>query len=96
MIDGSQVAANNVVVMSVAVQSTAARDSHGTVVPLPIVIGSGQAWVFRNGVMRQGHVEPAERERTDDIAHGGGPSDPLAPGRTWVEVLPNSRGPQIH
>lgn len=96
LIDGSQVAATNVVVMSVAVQSTAARDSHGTVVPLPIVIGSGQAWVFRNGVLVKGKWSRASENAPMTLQTTTGQVIPLAPGRTWVEVLPNSRAPLIH
>ena len=96
LIDGSQVAATNVVVMSVAVQSTAARDSHGTVVPLPIVIGSGQAWVFRNGVLVKGKWSRASENAPMTLQTTTGQVIPLAPGRTWVEVLPNSRAPLVH
>ncbi|HEY8728977.1 MAG TPA: DUF3048 domain-containing protein [Acidothermaceae bacterium] len=96
LIDGSQVAATNVVVMSVAVQSTAARDSHGTVVPLPIVIGSGQAWVFRNGMVVKGKWSRASENAPMTLQTTTGQVIALAPGRTWVEVLPSSRAPLIH
>jgi len=96
MIDGSQVAATNVVVMSVGVQLTSARDSHGTVVPLPIVIGSGLAWVFRNGVLVKGKWSRASENAPMTLQTTTGQVIPLAPGRTWVEVLPSSHAPLIH
>jgi hypothetical protein len=94
LLDGSQVSAANVVVMSVAVASTSAHDSHGSVVPLPVVIGSGTVWVFRDGVMVKGTwSRPTESSPMKLTASSGQPIT-LAPGRTWVEVLPNSRQPK--
>jgi hypothetical protein len=95
LIDGSQVSATNVVVMSVAVQNTAAHDSHGTVVPLPIVIGKGQVWVFRNGVMVKGTWSRPSENSPMKLQTSTGQIIALAPGRTWVEILPNNRLPQI-
>jgi len=95
LIDGSQVSTTNVVVMSVSVQNTAAHDSHGTVVPLPVVIGSGQVWVFRNGLVVKGTWSRAGENAPMKLQTSTGQIIALAPGRTWVEVLPNSRLPQI-
>jgi len=95
LIDGSQVSATNVVVMSVAVRNTGARDSHGTVVPLPLVIGSGQVWVFRNGLMVKGTWSRPSEAASMKLFTSNGQIIALAPGRTWVEVLPNTRLPQI-
>jgi Protein of unknown function (DUF3048) N-terminal domain/Protein of unknown function (DUF3048) C-terminal domain len=95
LIDGSQVTATNVVVMSVGVKNTSAHDSHGTVVPLPVVIGSGQVWVFRNGVVVHGTwIRPNENSPMKLVTTTG-QVIPLMPGRTWVEVLPNSSLPKI-
>ncbi len=94
LIDGSQVSASNVVIMSVGVTNTAAHDSHGTVVPLPLVIGSGTAWIFRNGMVIKGSWNrPSEDSETTFQA--GSSVIPLTPGRTWVEILPNSAQPKI-
>lgn len=95
LIDGSQVSSTNVVVMSVSVQNTAAHDSHGTVVPLPVVLGSGQVWVFRNGLVEKGTWSRAGENAPMKLQTSTGQIIALAPGRTWVEVLPNSRLPQI-
>jgi Protein of unknown function (DUF3048) N-terminal domain/Protein of unknown function (DUF3048) C-terminal domain len=96
LIDGSQVTATNVVVMSVAVQNTSAHDSHGTVVPLPVVIGSGQVWVFRNGVVVHGTWSRPNENSPMKLVTTSGQVIPLMPGRTWVEVLPNSSLPRIN
>ena len=95
LIDGHQVSSVNVVVMSVAVRNTGARDSHGTVVPLPVVIGSGQVWVFRNGLMVKGTWNRPSENAPMKLFTATGQIIALAPGRTWVEVLPNTRLPQI-
>ncbi|HZV27345.1 MAG TPA: DUF3048 domain-containing protein [Acidothermaceae bacterium] len=96
LIDGSQVTATNVVVMSVSVRNTSAHDSHGTVVPLPVVIGSGQVWVFRNGVVIHGTWSRPNENSPLKLQTTAGQVIPLMPGRTWVEVLPNSSLPRIN
>ena len=95
LIGGSQVSTTNVVVMSVGVQNTSAHDSHGTVVPLPVVIGSGQVWVFRNGVVAHGTWSRPTENSPMKLLSSTGQVIPLMPGRTWVEVLPNSSLPRI-
>jgi hypothetical protein len=95
LLDGGQVSATNIVVMSVGLQSTGARDSHGTVVPLPVVLGSGTAWVFRNGVQVKGIWSRPSENSPMKLQTSSGQIITLAPGRAWVEVLPNSRQPQI-
>lgn len=96
LIGGAQVTATNVVVMSVSVKSTSAHDSHGTVVPLPVVIGSGQVWVFRNGVVVHGTWSRPTENSPMKLQTTGGQVISLTPGRTWVEVLPNSSAPRIN
>jgi hypothetical protein len=95
LIGGAQVSATNVVVMSVGVKNTSAHDSHGTVVPLPVVIGSGQVWVFRNGVVVHGTWSRPTENSPMKLQTTAGQVIPLMPGRTWVEVLPNSSAPRI-
>jgi hypothetical protein len=87
LIDGSQVSATNVVVMSVALRNTGARDSHGTVVPLPVVIGSGQVWVFRNGLMVKGTWSRPAEAAPMKLFTSNGQIIALAPGRTWVDPV---------
>ncbi len=92
---GGQVTSSNVVVMSVAVQSTAAHDSHGSVVPLPMVIGTGTVWVFRNGTVIKGIWSRPKLASPLKLVTASGETIKLSPGRTWVEVLPNSSQPAI-
>lgn len=96
LMDGSRVSASDVVVMSVSVRPTAAHDSHGSVIPLPVVLGSGTAWVFRGGVMVQGIWYRQSEDAPMHLLTSSGEVIALAPGRTWVEVLPNSAQPIVH
>jgi len=95
LMDNGQASSSNVVVMSVAVQSTAARDSHGSVVPLPMVIGTGTVWVFRNGTVVKGVWSRPKLASPLKLVTSKGEPIKLSPGRTWVEVLPNSSQPTI-
>jgi hypothetical protein len=96
LMDNGQVSSSNVVVMSVAVQATSARDSHGSVVPLPMVIGTGTVWVFRNGTVIKGIWNRPKLGSPLKLVTSSGATITLSPGRTWVEVLPNSSQPAIH
>lgn len=95
LIDGTQVSASNIVVLSVSVRSTPAHDSHGSVVPLPVLVGSGTAWVLRNGVVVKGIWNREGENAPIRLLTSTGEVIALSPGRTWVEVLPNSRQPQL-
>ncbi|MGH3525217.1 MAG: DUF3048 domain-containing protein [Mycobacterium sp.] len=96
LMDGGQVTSTNVMVMSVSVRGTAARDAHGSVVPLPVMTGSGTVWLFRNGVMQKGIWSRAKQSAPMKLLTSTGQVIALAPGRTWVEVLPNNHQPQVH
>jgi hypothetical protein len=93
LIDGAQVSAANVVVLSVVIKQTAAHDVHGTNVPLPDVVTSGKAWVYRDGVQVTGNWKRVKDQLivTDDA----GQAVTLKPGRSWVELLPTGRTPKI-
>ncbi len=95
LMDNGQASSTNVVVMSVAVRSTAAHDSHGSVVPLPVVIGTGTVWVFRNGTVVKGVWSRPKLASPLKLVTSKGETIKLAPGRTWIEVLPNSSQPAI-
>ena len=95
LMDGTQVSASNIVIMSVSIHDTAAVDSHGSPVPVPVVTGSGTAWVLRNGVMVKGIWSRANLDAPMKLVTSSGQIIKLTPGRTWVEVLPNPRQPQI-
>jgi hypothetical protein len=88
--DGTQVSAANVVVMQVEVSSGPIVDAAGNHSPEVELTGSGKAYVFRDGRMIIGRWE---RETLNDVTtfvSKAGTQIALAPGVTWVELLPST------
>jgi hypothetical protein len=93
--DGSQVSAVNVVVQVVEVRPSQIVDAAGNPSPEIDAIGSGKAFVFRNGRVIEGRWT---REGQDDLTlffDASGDEIALAPGRTWVELFPSDRAVEI-
>lgn len=87
--DGSQVSAANVVIQVVHVTDSAILDAAGNPSPDVELTGSGKAYVLRDGRLIRGRWE---RETLDDLTRfltKDGTEIALAPGRTWVELLPS-------
>lgn len=93
--DGSQANAANVVVLSVALTMTDGRDAAGSAVPLPGVIGTGTAWVLRDGVMVQGTWTRQGDGQPFVLRDLSGKVIDLSAGRTWIELLPKPREPKL-
>lgn len=90
--DGRRIGAANVVVLRVDVVATEARDPAGNPVPETILTGTGRALVASGG-----HAVEAtwsKPETGDRVTLTGADGEPvtLAPGTTWVELVPNSGG----
>ncbi len=90
--DGGQIGATNVVVLRVDVVSTDARDPAGNPVPETLLTGSGEALVASGG-----HTVAATWSKPrigDRVTLTGTDGDQvmLAPGNTWVELVPNRTG----
>jgi len=86
---GQRISATNVVVMAVKLAATGIRDVAGNPSPDDVVVGKGHAWVLRNGSYVSGTwTRPSVtkpwvlRDKHGNVIH-------LAPGRTWVELLPD-------
>lgn len=81
---GAPIAPTNVVVLFVPyVQSTidaASVDAQ--------TIGSGSAWVFRDGTVTQGNWTRAKGHEPYTLTDGNGGVTRLAPGQTWVVLAP--------
>jgi len=91
-VTGEQLAATNVVVLSVPVVDTEFRDPAGTPVPETQVIGTGEALVVSGGMS-----VPATWSKESTLAPvtlTGADGEPvsLAPGNTWVELVPSNGG----
>ena len=84
--EGEQVSADNVVVQLVDVEV----GPRGGITPHLELVGSGKSYVFRDGRMIPGRWE---RENLRDVTRfvaKDGTEIALTPGRTWVELLPNT------
>jgi hypothetical protein len=91
--DGSAVAATNIVIMSVKIEGTGIFDTIGEEDPLVVIIGEGPCWLLRDGQLLEGHwSRPSTNDRTT-FTNGTGTPLQLRPGRTWLELLPNSSQP---
>ena len=87
MLEGNErVSAANVVIQVVTVTDSDFLDSAGNPSPEVELTGSGKAYVLRDGTGRW------ERESLKDVTtfvSKDGTEIELAPGRTWVELLPS-------
>jgi hypothetical protein len=93
--DGHQVTATNVVVMSIRIANSGLHDVLGNPSPDDVVTGSGKVWVMRNGhVIRGTWHRPTAADRMT-LRDKTGHVLPLAPGRTWIELLPQPRSPSL-
>ncbi|MGY1601658.1 DUF3048 domain-containing protein [Geodermatophilus sp. SYSU D00815] len=89
---GGQIGAANVVVLRVDVVPTEARDPAGNPVPETLLTGSGSALVASGG--RTVAATWSKPGIGDAVALTGADGDPvtLAPGSTWIELVPNGTG----
>jgi hypothetical protein len=90
--DGTPLRATNVVVLRVDVVPTAAKDPAGNPVPETVLVGSGEALVATGGSTAPGRwTKNAVGDRLFLTGPDGNPAR-LAPGNTWVELVPNGTG----
>jgi hypothetical protein len=84
--------AANVVVLRVDVVATAGRDPAGNPVPDTLLEGRGEALVATGGrTMAATWAKTAVTDRLVLLGPDGNPVR-LAPGNTWVELVPNRGG----
>lgn len=88
--DGSQVSATNVVIQVVEVTASHIFDSAGNPSPDVELTGSGRAYVLREGRVIAGRWERASLDDLTRFVTRDGTEIALAPGRTWVELLPST------
>jgi hypothetical protein len=93
LVDGQQISATNVVVLNVAIQDTGIKDILGNESPLDVTIGSNPAWVLRDGKMIRGHWSRHSIGSPISLTDASGKPIALAPGRTWIELLPTPTKP---
>jgi hypothetical protein len=86
--DGTQVSADNLVIQFVKVGQDTIRDASGAYSPLVAMTGKGKAWVLRNGTAIRGTWERATEHDLTVFRTRDGDEIALAPGVTWVELVP--------
>jgi hypothetical protein len=86
--NGSQVSATNLVVMMVKRLPTSIIDPAGNPVPNYDIVGSGKAWVIRDGRAISGRWERGSPGDITTFLDRDGEEIALAPGRTWVTLFP--------
>lgn len=89
---GTQLSATNVVVLTMGIFNTPYVDPAGTPVPETEVIGSGAALVVTGGKQVTGTWSKADAASPMLLTAADGTTITLAPGNTWVELVPNTTG----
>lgn len=88
---GEQVSAANVVVLKVKVVPGTVRDASGTLTQDTTVIGSGEATIVRGGTVVTGKWNRPSLGDNTTLTDASGKTVELAPGNTWVHLLPQDR-----
>lgn len=85
---GEQVAPANVVLQLVAYRDTGLRDTSGAPVPEAELVGEGEAWVASGGKLVRGRWRKGSLGAVTEYLDSAGTAVRLAPGRTWVSLVP--------
>jgi hypothetical protein len=85
--DGSQVSARTVVIQVVEVSASQIVDAAGNPSPDVRLTGRGRAYVLRDGRVIVGRWERSALDEVTRFLTKDGTEIPMAPGRTWVELL---------
>lgn len=89
---GAQLGATNVVLLRVDVVNTPFLDPAGTPVPETLVIGSGEAVIATGGKSVAATWTKPDAATPFSLTAADGTPITLAPGNTWVELVPTSTG----
>ena len=92
--NGTQISAHNIVIQLVAVSATGpVEDSHGSKENIVTMDGQGKAIVCRMGQCVLGTWSKVSGNVATQFLDASNTPIPLAPGSTWVELLPNTQKP---
>jgi hypothetical protein len=84
------IAPANVILEYVKIASAGYQDVAGTPVPDSVVVGTGRAQLLRDGKVIAGTwSKPSRKDLTTFTTSSGAPLA-LHPGRTWIELVPDS------
>jgi len=90
--DGEPVRPTNVIIRFTPYGDSGVRDSTGAVVPEALTVGEGDAWLLSGGQAQQGRWRKPAADAPTTYTDASGTPLRLAPGPTWVEVLPPGTG----
>jgi len=89
--DGTQFSATNVIVQVVKTDLTDQTDANGVKSPRAITVGKGKVYVFRNGRVIKGTWVRDSVDQVTKYLDADGNEIKLAPGQTWIELLPKDK-----
>lgn len=94
--NGTQISARNVIIQEVAVSATGpVEDSQGSKENLVTMDGTGKALVCRMGTCVQGTWSRQSGSAATQFLDASNVPIPMAPGTSWVELLPNTQVPAV-
>jgi hypothetical protein len=88
---GEAVAADNIVIQQVVVTDSDIVDAAGYPSPEVTLVGTGKAWILRDGRLIAGRWERADERALTVFRTRAGEEIHLAPGTTFVELVPKGR-----
>ncbi len=83
---GAAIAPRNIVTLFVNYVDTGERDQSNSAVPEAKLIGNGEAWIIREGVLIKGTWAKSSDEAPIELADARGARIALLPGQTWIEL----------
>ena len=86
-LDGAQVAATNIVVIQVRIDRSYLDKKYGNI-PKTVMVDSGTAWVFSGGKYIDATWTKTSATAPISLVDAAGAPVLLAPGNTWVELMP--------
>lgn len=86
--DGTRISARNVVVLRVTTKDSGGKDAAGNPVPETILDGTGELHLFADGAVTTGRWTKSGDTGEFALTDAAGEPLVLAPGNTWVELLP--------
>jgi hypothetical protein len=95
---GHQVEAANVVVQAVTYVTDGVATGEGlppTPIPKGVLVGTGRAWIFTGGEEVEGTWSRPASGTVTAYTDAAGHPVALAPGRTWVELIPAGEVPAV-
>jgi len=93
--NGHSIAARNVVVQVITLKDTGIVDAAGNPSPEVVATGTGKCLIFRNGKVIRGTWSRPKLSDVTTYEDRAGNQIALAPGTTWIELLPDNVTPAI-